>query len=68
MRRTSTGPDARRYAAPDTVRDLVDRTGLPRQEVADRLGVSLRTLERHIAGVTSSYPVQYALEAIVVHG
>jgi len=64
-------PDARGYKAnPARFRRLVDETGLTQAEVAERLGISLRTLAYHATAGTdrpAPYTVAYTLEILSKH-
>lgn len=61
-------PDAKYHnPAPDYIRELVARTGLTREEIAAKLGISLRALDNYrseSSGYKAPYTVQYALEAL----
>lgn len=51
---------------PDYVRDLIAETGLSRQGVADRLGVSRRTVFKWLSGETPiPYVAQFTIESLV---
>lgn len=70
----------RRSAAPNAVRHnsdvgylrlLVSTTGLTQAEISKRLGVSVRTLERHLsykrrASLVPNYLLQYGLEKLAI--
>ena len=64
-------PDARGYrASPARFRLLVEETGLTQAEVAERLGISLRTLAYHATPGTdrpAPYTVAYTLEMLAKH-
>lgn len=64
-------PDARRLrdARPARLRLLVRGMGMSVPEVAERIGVSTRSLERYLSDATpegqwAPYPVQYTLERL----
>lgn len=58
-------PDSKRHdPSSANVRRLIAATGLKQAEVAERLGVGLRTIERWASEGNMPYTAQYALEQI----
>lgn len=64
-------PDATAYNPdPDYLRSLIAKTGLTQNEIADRVGVSHRTMRRYITFANSEnyqkapYAVQFAIECL----
>ncbi|MDO4224233.1 MAG: helix-turn-helix transcriptional regulator [Acinetobacter sp.] len=64
-------PNAQHYNPdPDYLRELIAKTGLTQNEVAQRVGVSGRTMRRYLTFSTSEnyqqapYAVQFAIECL----
>jgi transcriptional regulator with XRE-family HTH domain len=62
-------PDPTTYNPnPDYLRELVDKSGLSQNKVAESIGVATRTFRDYLNGNHKSkapYPVQFALESLV---
>lgn len=58
-------PDATKHdPRASYARALADSTGLTHPQLAQRLGVGLRTIERWVATGGMPYPAQHALESL----